>query len=106
MFVMKGMFVRKLGRKDIQPEIELLSTYVKEPNESDCFEDVRHFMDFLKDTQCYIQKMSAQTVKWYVDAAFTVHEDLKSHTGGAMTLESGVIKKTERLKVKQSECEC
>ena len=31
-------------------------------------------------------------IKWYVDASFVVHQDMKSHTGGAtMTLGKGVI---------------
>ena len=25
-------------------------------------------------------------VKWYVDAAFDVHKDIRSHTGGFMTM--------------------
>ena len=30
-------------------------------------------------------------IKWYVDASFAVHPDMKSHTGGAMTLGKGVV---------------
>jgi hypothetical protein len=30
-------------------------------------------------------------VKWWVDASFAVHPDMKSHTGGAMTLGKGVV---------------
>jgi hypothetical protein len=32
-----------------------------------------------------------QAVKWWVDASFAVHADMKSHTGGAMSLGKGVI---------------
>jgi hypothetical protein len=31
------------------------------------------------------------TIKWYIDAAFGVHKDLKSQTGAVMTLGSGVL---------------
>ena len=29
--------------------------------------------------------------KWYIDAAFAVHADFKSHTGGALTMGKGTI---------------
>ena len=30
-------------------------------------------------------------IKWWVDAPFAVHPDIKSHTGGVMTLGKGAI---------------
>ena len=30
-------------------------------------------------------------ITWYVDAAFAVHEDMKSHTGAVMTLGMGSV---------------
>jgi hypothetical protein len=32
-----------------------------------------------------------QSIKWYVDAAFAVHKDYKSHTRATMTLGSGTL---------------
>ena len=32
-----------------------------------------------------------QTIKWYVDASFAVHNDYKSHTGATMTLGEGIL---------------
>ena len=28
-------------------------------------------------------------IKWYVDSAFAVHKDMRSHTGGFMTMRTG-----------------
>ena len=28
-------------------------------------------------------------IKWYVDAEFAVHKDMRSHTGGFMTMSTG-----------------
>jgi hypothetical protein len=39
---------------------------------------------------------SVQTIEGWVDASFAVHPDMKSHTGGAMTLGKGVIYGTSR----------
>jgi hypothetical protein len=30
-------------------------------------------------------------LKWWVDASYAVHPDMRSHTGGAMTLGKGVV---------------
>ena len=32
-----------------------------------------------------------QTLYWYIDAAFTVHPDMQSHTGAVFTLGKGAI---------------
>ena len=34
---------------------------------------------------------NSQELKWYVDAAFVVHPDMKSHTGVVFTLGKGAI---------------
>ena len=92
-FVMKGMFLCKRGRQDIQPGIAFLTTRVSEPNESDWKKLVK-VMKFLKGTKEVVTTMSmdnSNTIKWYIDAAFAVHKDLKSHTGAVMTLGDGII---------------
>jgi hypothetical protein len=92
-FVMKGMFLCKRGRQDIQPGIAFLATRTIEPNEGDWAKLVK-IMNFLKATQNEVASMSAddtQSIKWYVDAAFAVHKDFKSHTGATMSLGNGII---------------
>ena len=92
-FVMKGMFLCKRGRQDIQPGIAFLATRTTEPNEGDWAKLVK-IMNFLKATQNEVASMSAddtQSIKWYVDAAFAVHKDFKSHTGATMSLGNGII---------------
>jgi hypothetical protein len=44
-------------------------------------------------------------VRWWVDAAYAVHPDMKSHTGGALSLGTGVkygTSKGQKLNVKSS----
>jgi hypothetical protein len=51
-------------------------------------------LTFLKETQDEDTAMKAddtQSIKWYVDAAFAVHKDYKSHTGATMTLGEGTL---------------
>lgn len=92
-FVMKGMFLCKRARQDIQPGIAFLSTRTSEPTEQDWAKLVK-LMLYLKETQDEVTAMRAddtQTIKWHVDAAFAVHKDYKSHTGATMTLGEGVL---------------
>jgi hypothetical protein len=92
-FVMKGMFLCKRARQDIQPGIAFLSTRTSEPTEQDWAKLVK-IMLFLKETRNDVTTMKAddtQTIKWHVDAPFAVHKDYKSHTGATMTLGEGVL---------------
>ena len=92
-FVMKGMFLCKRGRQDIQPGIAFLATRTTKQNEGDWAKLVK-IMNFLKATQDEVASMSAddtQSIKWYVDAAFAVHKDFKSHTGATVSLGNGII---------------
>ena len=33
----------------------------------------------------------SENLKWYVDAAFSVHRDMSSHTGGFVTMGTGGV---------------
>ena len=58
-FVMKGMFLCKRGRQDIQPGIAFLVTRTStEPNEGDWVKLVKN-MNFLKATQNNVASKSA-----------------------------------------------
>ena len=41
-------------------------------------------------------------IKWYVDAEFLVHKDMRSHTGGFMTMGTGGAFVRSRIKIKSS----
>jgi hypothetical protein len=92
-FVMKGMFLCKHGRQDIQPAIVFMATRVTQPNEGD-WKKLIKMMNFLKATKDDIPVMSCDntnSIKWHVDAAFAIHKDMKSHTGATMTRGAGTI---------------
>jgi hypothetical protein len=38
-----------------------------------------------------LEASNMNVVKWWVDASFAVHPDMKSHTGGAMSVGKGVV---------------
>ena len=92
-FVMKGMFLSKRVRQDIHPAIVFLSTRVREPTVQDWQKLVR-LMSFLKHTRADVLTLEAgdeQKNEYWVDAAFAVHPDYRSHTGAIQTLGKGSV---------------
>ena len=92
-FVMKGMFLCKRARPDIQPAIAFLSTRVRAPSKQD-WDKLMRLMAFLKETENDVLTLELgdrQRIEWYVDAAFAVHPDYKGHTGAITTLGRGAF---------------
>ena len=92
-FVMKGMFLCKRARPDIQPAIAFLSTRVRAPSKQD-WDKLMRLMAFLKETENDVLTLELgdrQRIEWYVDAAFAVHPDYKGHTGAISTLGRGAF---------------
>ena len=72
---------------------KFLSTRTTEPDESD-WNKLLKMMSFLKGTKLDILTLEAddtQTMVWFIDAAFAVHPDMKSHTGMLFTLGKGAV---------------
>ena len=85
------LFLCKRARPDIQTAVAFLCTRVKEPDVDD-YKKLSRVMKYLRATgnmALTIQADNMHVVKWWVDASFAVHRDLKSHTGGMMTLGKG-----------------
>jgi hypothetical protein len=90
---MKSMFLCKRARPDIDQGIAFLSSRVKETNEGD-WNKLLRVLGFLKGTINDVLKLEADntnTLTWYIDAAFAVHADMKSHTGAVFTIGKGAI---------------
>jgi hypothetical protein len=63
------------------------------------------FLRATKDEFLTLSANSLHNVRWWVDASYAVHPDMKSHTGGAMSLGTGVIygtSKRQKLNTKSS----
>ena len=92
-FVAKALFVTKRARGDIMPAVAFLTTRVKEPNQGDWVK-LKKMMGFLKRTADDVMRLESDrtnVVKWFLDASFAVHHDMRSHTGAAMTLGKGAV---------------
>ena len=96
--VAKGLFLCKRARPDIMTAIAFLCTRVREPTEEDWLKLLR-LMRYLNGTKQLFLTLSANdsnVVKWYGDASFAIHDKMKSHTGGTLTLGSGGITNVSR----------
>ena len=97
-FVAKGLFMCKRARPDIHTAIAVLCTRVKKPNHDDWDKLIR-LMKYLNGTRKDKLILSADNlhvIKWYVDSAFAVHPDYKSHTGAVMTYGGGAAQSISR----------
>ena len=89
----KLLFLCKRAQPDIQTAVAFLSTCVKQPD-CDDYKKLGCVMKYLRKTITLTLMLEAddlQLIHWWIDGAFATHRDMRSHTGGAMTLGKGVI---------------
>jgi hypothetical protein len=87
------LFLCERARPDIQAPISFLCTRVINSNVGD-HNKLRRAVKCLRGTKLMcltLESDDLQTIKWWVDASFAVHEDMRSHTGGPITLGKGSV---------------
>ncbi len=91
--VAKLLFLCKRARPDIQTAVAFLCTRVKAPDKDD-YKKLARVMRYLRgtlDMPLTLEADDTHVIKWWVDASFAVHPDMKSHTGGAMLMGKGAV---------------
>ena len=91
--VAKLFYPCKCTQPDIQLTMSFLMTQVQSPHEDD-FKPLDHCLHYLcntKDLTLTLEARDMVTIKWWVEASFTVHHDYKSHTGVRMSFGLGSI---------------
>jgi hypothetical protein len=86
------LFLSAQAHCDIQPVTAFLTTRVKSPDEENLGK-LKRLVQYLKGTLHMPLILSADSMtmpRWWVDAAFAVHDDCKSHTGAGMSLGRGM----------------
>ena len=89
----KLLFLCKRARPDIQTAVAFLSTRVQHPDRDD-YKKLGRAMKYLWKTITLPLTLEAddlQLIQWWIDGAFATHCDMRSHTGGAMSLGKGII---------------
>ena len=54
------------------------------------------YLNGTEEAKLILSAENLSVIKWYVDAAFAVHTDFKSHTGAVMTFGQGAIQTLSR----------
>ena len=91
----------------MQTAVAFLCTRVKAPDVDD-YKKLGRTMMYLRGTlnmPLTLEADECNIVKWWVDASFAVHPDMRSHTGGVMMLGKGAIYGTstrQKLNTKSS----
>ena len=91
--VAKLLWVMKRGRPDIETAISMLCTRVQEPTEQD-WGKLKRLIQFLKKTINDIRILAADNlgdIFTWIDASYAVHPNMRSHTGGTMSMGLGVV---------------
>ena len=89
----KLLFLCKRACPDIQTEVAFLCTGIQHPDVDD-YKKLCRVMKYLRKTatmQLTLEADGTNIIKWWVDASYAIHPDLKSHTGGVMSLGKGTI---------------
>ena len=92
-FTARLLFLCKRARPDIQPPVSFLCTRVKGPDKDD-YKKLARVIRYLRDsidTVLTLEASKVSIVKWWIDASFAVHPDMRSHTGAIMTMGKGAI---------------
>lgn len=91
--VARSLFLAKRARPDIQLAVAFLCTRVQGSDEHD-WKKLGRLVQYLRGTRelaLTLQADEGRTVKWWVDSAFAVTQDMKSQSGGMMTLGRGAV---------------
>jgi Reverse transcriptase (RNA-dependent DNA polymerase) len=87
------LYLCKRARPDLQTAVSFLTTRVQKPDDDD-FKKLARCVRYLKRTSHYpltLEANSMTAIKWWVDASYAVHPDMRSHTGGTMSLGKGSV---------------
>ena len=63
------------------------------------------YLNKTKDLVLILNSNNTNIIKWWIDAAYAAHPNMRSHAGGCMSLGGGVIHNTsikQKLNVKSS----
>lgn len=89
--VARLLFISKRARPDIQTAVAFLCTRVKEPDADD-WKKLTWLVMYINATRkltLILKGTEDMTLSWWVDGSYAVHNDMRSHSGGMLSLGHG-----------------
>jgi hypothetical protein len=96
--VMQLLYLCQRGRPDLQTAISYLCKRTSAPDEDD-YKKLTRVMRYLQgsiELKLVLSADGSGAIRWWVDASYGVHVDMKGHTGGTMSMGKGSIYSTAR----------
>ena len=91
--VMQGLYLSQRGRPDIRTAIAFLCGRLRNPDEDD-YKKLARMIQYLHGSKEMVLMLRASDegiIRWWIDASYAVHEDMKGHTGATLSLGKGAI---------------
>ena len=85
------LYLSKRARPDIRIALSFLCNRVR-GTDTDDYKNLAGVIKYIQGTiglPLILSIDKSGNIKWYVDASFAVHKDMRSHTGGFMTMRTG-----------------
>jgi hypothetical protein len=94
--VMQLLFLSQRARPDIRPAVSFLNSRLLMPDEDDYkkLTRVMRYLDSTVDMPLVLAADDSGQIRWWIDSSFAVHDDMKSHTGGTMSMGKGSVYST------------
>jgi hypothetical protein len=94
--VMQLLYLSQRARPDIRTAVSFLCSRLLQPDEDDYkkLARVMKYLDSSVDMPLVLAADDSGQIRWWVDASYAVHDDMKSHTGGTMSMGKGSIYST------------
>ena len=91
--VMQGLYLSQRGRPDIRTAISFLCGRLTCPDEDD-YKKLTRLIRYLRHTlyMCLVlRKDDTDSIRWWIDASYATHPDMRGHTGATMSMGSGSV---------------
>ena len=91
--VIQGLYLSQRGRPDIRTAISFLCGHLTCLDEDD-YKKLTRLIRYLRHTlyMCLVLwKDSTNSIRWWIDASYAVHPDIRGHTGATMSMGNGSV---------------
>ena len=91
--VMQGLYLSQRGRPDIRTAISFLCSRLNCLDEDD-YKKLTQLIQYLRHTLylCLVLgKDTSDSIRWWIDASFAIHPDMRGHTGATMSMGKGSV---------------